>query len=328
MSTTGSALITNAYELLGVIQPGDTPEPVLMQRGLSRMNRMLSGWALQSLTIPVIARQVFPLTSNVGVYMIGPGGDFDTSRPTMLSGAAVLLNNAQTPTAVTSIASSGTVATVTITSHGKSVGDGFTISGALPAAFNGTFTVATVPTPNTFTYLFPGSVSSPSTGTITALFESSVTGVTEIPCPIITDDARQWIQIKSLKNALATSVYYNPTYSGGLGTIDLWPIPTVNTNALVLYRPMQLDSFVTLSQSVDLPEGAEEAIEYNLAFRLCAPNGVQPPADVVELARTSLGTYKRANTKMADVVLDPMFTQERRGGYNILTGGNSRGGTR
>lgn len=320
MSTTGSTLITNAYELIGVVQPGETPEAVLLQRGLTRLNRMLSGWSLQSLTIPVIAREVFALTANVGTYTIGPGGNFDTSRPAVLSGAAVLLNNAATPLTVSSLTRVGTIATATITLHGKSVGQWFTIKGASPAAFNGTFTVATVPTANTFTYVFPGSVSTPATGTITAFFESSVAGVTEIPCPILTDDMWQAIAIKTLTSTLFTDVYYNPTSSGGFGTVTLWPIPTTGDHALVLYRPMPLSQFVTLSQSVDLPDGAEDAIEYNLAFRLCAPNGVQPPPDVVELAHTTLGSYKRANTKMADVTLDPMWTQDRRGGYNILVG--------
>lgn len=331
MSTTGTAIITNAYELIGVVQPGETPEPVLMQRGLRRLNTMLGGWSLQNLTIPAVVRQVFALTSNVGTYTIGPGGDFDTPRPPGLTGAAVLLNNAQTPTAVSSLTRSGTVATVMIPTHGKSVGQVFTIHGATPAAFNGTFTIGTVPTVSTFTYVFPGSVSSPASGAITALFVSSASDVTEIPAPILTDDMWQAIQIKTLTSTLFTDVYYNPTFSGGLGTISLWPVPTVNTNALVLYRPMQLASFETLAQTVWLPEGAEDAIEYNLARRLMAPNGVGLDAatqDVVELAKKTLGTYKRGNTKMADAPIDPMWTLERRAGYNILTGGYSGGGNR
>lgn len=323
MSTTALALVTSAMELIGVVQPGESLTPSQVQGGLSRMNRMLSGWAVQSLTIPCIAREVFGLTANVGTYTIGPGGTFDTSRPTSLTGAAVLLNNDQTAVSVTSITRSGTVATATITAHGASVGDWFTIAGALPAPYNGTFAVATVPTANTLTYVFPGAVSSAS-GTITALFESDATDVTEIPCPILSDDAWQAIQIKTLTSSLFTDVYYNPTFSGGLGTINLWPIPTTADHALVLYRPQQLASFPNLTQQVWLPEGAEEAIEYNLAFRLCAPNGVPVPEDINELRKTTLGTYKRSNTKLNDMPLDPMWTQERRGGYNILTGGYTR----
>lgn len=326
MSVTANDLIQSAYLLIGVTQPGETPDASMAQQGLTRLNRMLGGWALQNLTIPAVVRQVFALTANVGTYTIGPGGNFDTPRPTSLTGAAVLLNNDQTAVSVTSLTRSGTTATATATSHGGSVGQTVTISGASPAPFNGTWTIATVPTANTFTFVFPGAVSSPATGTITAFFESDASDVTEIPAPVLTDDMWQAIQIKTLTSPLFTNVYYNPTFAGGLGTINLWPIPTTAEHALVLYRPMQLASFPNLTQTVWLPEGAEDAIEYNLAVRLCAPNGIAPPADVVEFARTSLGTYKRSNIKMLDVILDPMWTQERRGGYNILTGGNTGGG--
>ena len=120
MSTTALSLITNAYELIGVLQPGETPTPIQSQGALTRLNRMLSGWAIQSLTIPFVAREVFPLTANLGVYTIGPGGTFDTVRPNSLNGAGILLNNNETPTAVTSITRSGTVATVTITACDRS----------------------------------------------------------------------------------------------------------------------------------------------------------------------------------------------------------------
>lgn len=328
MSTTATDLISSAYTLIGVTQPGETPEPSLMQQGLTRLNRMLGGWSLQNLTIPAVVRQVFALTANVGVYTIGPGGNFDTPRPTSLTGAAILLNNNQTAQTVTSLTSNGSLATATITAHGRSVGDTVTIARATQAPYNGTFPIATVPTANTFKYYFPGSATSPatSTNTITALFESDASDVTEIPCPILTDDMRQWIQIKTLTSTLATNVYWNPTFYGGLGTIELWPIPTVSTNALVLYRPLQLAQFPNLTQALWLPEGCEDAIEYQLAVRLCAANGVAVPGDVAELARTTLGTYKRSNTKMADAVLDAMWTMQRRGGYNILTGGYTGGG--
>ncbi len=198
----------------------------------------------------------------------------------------------------------------------------------MPYSYNGTFSIASVPSVNTFTYLFDGATAATATGTITAFFESDETNVTEIPAPILTDDMRQWIQIKTMTNPLVTNVYFNATYAGGLATIELWPIPTVSEHALVLYRPMQLSSFANVNQQVDLPDGAEEAIEYNLAVRFIAPNGVdaETAADVRDLARTTLGTFKRGNTKLSDVVLDPMFTMGRRGGYNILTGGNTGGG--
>lgn len=52
----------------------------------------------------------------------------------------------------TSITNATTTATLTLVAHGVTVGSIITVSGAVPSAYNGTFTVATVPSADTFTY--------------------------------------------------------------------------------------------------------------------------------------------------------------------------------
>lgn len=321
-ATTALDIITDAFVTIGVTSPDGTLDPSKASQGLRRLNQFVGGLALQPLTIPVVAREVFPLTSEVGVYTIGNGGDFDTERPIALTGASILLNNNLTPIAVTSITRAGVVATVTTTAdHGASTGQNATIAGAEPAAYNGTFPI-TVTGLATFTYIFPGAATS-AVGTITALIESNATDVVEIPAPVITDDAYQWNQIKSLTSPLVTWVYYSPTFQGDLGTIQLWPIPTVTTNALVLYRRQQLRRFASLSATYYLPEGAEEVFHYGLAKRLLTPFAVTD-ADVVEdvrdMARASMGIFKRGNNKLRDLPTDPALTHSNDGGYNIITG--------
>ena len=156
MSVTARSLILGAFELIQVFQPGEVPDAVQMQGALTRLNRMMGTWALQPLTIPVIAREVFALTANVGTYTIGPGGDFDTSRPAKLTGAGLLLNNDLTPVAITSITRSGSIATVTTTApHGAATGQAATISGASLPAYNGTVDIV-VTGLSTFEYLVEG----------------------------------------------------------------------------------------------------------------------------------------------------------------------------
>ncbi len=312
-------LIKRMFGKIEVFQPGESIPADDAQDALAELNMMMGSWALQPYTIPAIAREVFPITADVGVYTIGPGGDFDTSRPTVMpTGAALLLNNNLTPVAVTSITRSGFVATVTTTAaHGASTGQNATIKGATPAAYNGTFPI-TVTGASTFTYAFQGAAASAS-GTITVLFESNLSEVVEMPCPVITDDARQWIQIKSLASPLFTSVYYNPTYFGGFGTIELWPIPTESTNALVLYRPLQLSTFTSLTAQYQLPDGVDDAIVYNLAVRRAPDYGKIPSPIVVAMAGATIGNYKRGNIKMADLPIDPAFTMNTRRTYNIIT---------
>lgn len=143
----------------------------------------------------------------------------------------------------------------------------------------------------------------------------------EIPRAILTDDAWRNIQIKQLPNAMFTAGYYNPTYAAGFGTLDLWPVPNNNFHSIVLYTRAALPLFVSETTQYDLPEGAEEAMEYNLAIRLAAPNTVPVPPDVAALARSSLASFKRSNTRFNDIPIDPMFASSgRRGRYNINTG--------
>lgn len=143
----------------------------------------------------------------------------------------------------------------------------------------------------------------------------------EVPRFLLTDAAYQALPIKDLPNALFTYVYYNPTYASDRGSIHLYPVPTIATNSLVLYRAEPLAYFATLTTSYDLPDGCAEALEYNLARRLLTPFGVTDASvvsDVIDLARTSLATFKRGNAKMTDLPND--FLQDRMGLYNITTG--------
>ncbi len=91
-------LITSAFENLNVFQPGASIPAVDSQGALNRLNRLLGQWAIQSLTIPNVTRDVFALTGGKGgpsnPYSIGPGGDLNTDKPpsaAYITGVSVLL---------------------------------------------------------------------------------------------------------------------------------------------------------------------------------------------------------------------------------------------
>jgi hypothetical protein len=97
-STSARTIITDAFQLLGVFVPGETIPDDLAQMGLARLRNMQSSWKLMPLTSPTNVRQTFSLTAGKGgpdnPYTIGPGGDFNTSRPASvaeISGWGLLL---------------------------------------------------------------------------------------------------------------------------------------------------------------------------------------------------------------------------------------------
>jgi hypothetical protein len=98
-------------------------------------------------------------------YATAPGASFSSILSTTGKIAATAT--------LTSLTSSGTVATATLNGHGFITGDSVTIDGASPAGYNGTFTV-TGYTTNSFTYTVVSGLSTPATGTITVATKTGV----------------------------------------------------------------------------------------------------------------------------------------------------------
>lgn len=99
----------------------------------------------------------------------------------------------------TTITNSTTTATLTLVAHGVTVGSIITVTGATPAAYNGTFLVATVPTADTLTYTMlsdPGGNASVQGDFSTQICTNGVANQTvQLPAPIAnTYYAGVWIE--------------------------------------------------------------------------------------------------------------------------------------
>lgn len=136
----------------------------------------------------------------------------------------------------------------------------------------------------------------------------------ETPLIVYNDAMYAGIAVKALSNGMASGVWYKPT--SPLGELYVYQVPDIATNQLVLYLQKPLVSFATVGTGYDLPDGAPEAIEYNLALRLCPIYSVQVPPDVQIMARSSLSILKRSSYQLVD--LPTPFS--RRGRYDINAG--------
>jgi hypothetical protein len=114
-----------------------------------------------------------PSDANGRVTLTGP--IYKLSRSSISGGAAADTIPLTLSKTITSLTSSGNVATATLTAHGYNVGESVTIAGATPTGYNGTFSIATVPDLNTFTYAIIGPLASPATGTITSAINTPYT---------------------------------------------------------------------------------------------------------------------------------------------------------
>jgi hypothetical protein len=99
-------IITGAFELIGVLEAGQTIGGDLLTDGWRRLQNMMGILGIQTLTAPFVGREVFDLVAGKGgpsnPYTIGPTGDLVTSRPNALQGAGLLLGG-NIPTATVEI---------------------------------------------------------------------------------------------------------------------------------------------------------------------------------------------------------------------------------
>jgi hypothetical protein len=237
-------LITDALIDLGVLEPGDALSPQDAAIGLRHLNRFIETCRTQNLTFPFLEREVFTVVADQGTYTIGPGGDFDTTRPQNILGASWL---------------------------------------------------------------------APTTG--------ATTGRLEVRVRILTDDEWAALSLRDMTNAQWTALHYTATYAGGLGTIELWPVPNTATNDLVLYRGDTIQGFANLTTFYDFPPGYAEMFQFNLEKRLCRVYGKAREWGALDedLANNAIRVVKRQNFRLQDTYLDG--TLGRHGRYSIEIGG-------
>jgi hypothetical protein len=85
-------LIRGSLRLIGALAPGEAPSAAELADGVVTLNQMASSWSLETLMIPAKVREDFTLISGQGRYSMGPGGDFDTTRPVRIENALLQLD--------------------------------------------------------------------------------------------------------------------------------------------------------------------------------------------------------------------------------------------
>lgn len=77
-------------------------------------------------------------------------------------------------------------------------------------------------------------------------------------------------------------------------SLSFWPMPSV-ANQVRLVSRVQFTEFTSVTQIVSLPPGYQEAIIYNLAFRIATARQMPMADSAIQLAQSSLARIKRNN---------------------------------
>lgn len=95
--TTVRDLIRDSLGLINVVGAGEDLTAEDAVDNLNAMNRMLDTWAAGGLTIYSRSIDTHTLLGNVQTYTMGPGGDINTPRPTIIQQATITLGSIVTP---------------------------------------------------------------------------------------------------------------------------------------------------------------------------------------------------------------------------------------
>ena len=98
--TTVRDLITDSLIQIGALDPNQAIEATAANAALRELNRLISGWANESLMIYTVDRTVFNLVGGTQTYTIGVGGAFNTPypvRPGQINLVSVVVNGVEIP---------------------------------------------------------------------------------------------------------------------------------------------------------------------------------------------------------------------------------------
>lgn len=137
--------------------------------------------------------------------------------------------------------------------------------------------------------------------------------------PLRVYDNYKWgsIQLKETSSDIPQVVYIE--HSHPLRKVYVYPTPSVAAT-LILHNYRQISSISSLSASLSLPKGYEEAMEYNLSKKIAPEYGLSVSAEVDAIARKSLANIKRVNVKPREVRVDCALTNSNKGNWDYRVG--------
>jgi hypothetical protein len=77
--------------MIGVLQAGETPQASDTQDALLLLNMMMDSWSTERLTVFQIKNELFDVVVNQTDYLIGPGAQWDTTRPIITQNASAFI---------------------------------------------------------------------------------------------------------------------------------------------------------------------------------------------------------------------------------------------
>jgi hypothetical protein len=146
-------------------------------------------------------------------------------------------------------------------------------------------------------------------------------GANQVDFPMrVIDDREDYalIAVKQISASPPTTIFYDPDFP--LGNVYVWPLAG-NQYEIHLLVKQPLQSFASLSDTINLPQEYLEALMWNLAARLRPMYGLGPEPTIAAEAKASLDTLRVANTQLARLRLPSDVPGQGWGGSWFNSGG-------
>lgn len=121
------------------------------------------------------------------------------------------------------------------------------------------------------------------------------------------------ISLKNL-NAFPRYAFYDMAFP--LGNLFVWPVPN-NQYTIFITTMLQLQQFVTVNDTINLPPEYFAALMWNLVPELYAFYGVPSNPDVIKKAAATLSIIEEANAAIPQLAFPPAIRNNQQGFYNV-----------
>ena len=314
-------IISRALKDIGALEAGETPTPEAAQDAFDMLNDMLDQWSNEQMMVFYKTELVYTLTQGQTQYTIGPGGQIGANIVGSISGNILT---------VTGINSGGISMNMTLSGAGIAAGTKITsfLSGA-GGNINeaGTYTVNISQTVASTTinayYERPLTINSSFVRVNTnSNGQPIVNGGLDYPVSVLSLDNYNMIGLKTLNGPWPKAVYYQP--SEILGNLYVWPNPS--QGEMHIFANQIFSRYITLNDTILLPQGYTNALRWCLAERLMPMYGKASQVQIQMInayAAQAKATVKRTNMKppMVSRYPDALLVSRAKDAGWILSGG-------
>lgn len=142
-----------------------------------------------------------------------------------------------------------------------------------------------------------------------------------LPVAMLDLDQYQRIVVPETASSIPQVCYVDDGFPAR--TIYFYTVPT-EVYSVVLFCWVGIETFATLDDVIELPDGYERALRYGLAVELAPEYGLEPSATVAANAVSARATIKSYNMPCLIMGMDRALVRGG-GAFNWLTGGYGQG---